>query len=234
MASLLSIPPIPHLKFLRHDEVHRSESRRKTCNFRCNGKNPNSSNDRDSQSNNLLLKMAWYSSELLGIAASVLRPPPRSSDREVEVSVDDGSGVLDRAQVVEAIKEDFQRSYFVTGNLALNAYEEDCEFADPAGSFRGLRRFKRNCTNFGSLLEKSDMKLTKWEEFENKGIGHWRFICVMSFPWRPILSGMWSIGMFRKWHCSSRYSDLAVVHGERKQAFDFPVCMLTYDSESTQ
>lgn len=52
------------------------------------------------------------------------------------------------------------------GNLTLDAYEEDCEFADPAGSFKGLRRFKRNCTNFGSLLEKSNMKLMKWEDFE--------------------------------------------------------------------
>ena len=52
------------------------------------------------------------------------------------------------------------------GDLTLRAYEEDCEFADPAGSFRGLRRFKRNCSNFGSLLEKSNMKLTKWEDLE--------------------------------------------------------------------
>jgi hypothetical protein len=39
--------------------------------------------------------------------------------------------------------------------------EEDSEFADPAGSFRGLPRFKQNRTNFGSLLEKLNMKLTK-------------------------------------------------------------------------
>jgi hypothetical protein len=24
---------------------------------------------------------------------------------------------------------------------------------------------------------------------QDKSIGHWRFSCVMSFPWRPILSG---------------------------------------------
>lgn len=52
------------------------------------------------------------------------------------------------------------------GSLTLDAYEEDCEFADPAGSFKGLRRFKRNCTNFGSLIEKSNMQLMKWEDFE--------------------------------------------------------------------
>lgn len=54
------------------------------------------------------------------------------------------------------------------GNLTLKAYEDDCEFADPAGSFRGLNRFKRNCSNFGSLLEKSSMNLMKWEDHEVK------------------------------------------------------------------
>lgn len=56
--------------------------------------------------------------------------------------------------------------YQLLGNLTLDAYDEDCEFADPASSFKGLRRFKRNCTNFGSLIEKSNMKLMKWEDFE--------------------------------------------------------------------
>ncbi|XP_039773633.1 uncharacterized protein LOC120641528 isoform X1 [Panicum virgatum] len=142
-----------------------------------------------SRSENAVLKAAWYGSELLGIAASLLRPAPSSPEGEAGGDAEGGAaGALDRAGVVEAIKEDFARSYFVTGNLTLRAYEEDCEFADPAGSFRGLQRFKRNCTNFGSLLEKSNMKLTRWEDLQDKSIGHWRFSCVMSFPWRPILS----------------------------------------------
>ncbi|KAK4415910.1 hypothetical protein Salat_2698400 [Sesamum alatum] len=143
-----------------------------------------------SQPENLLLKIAWYGSEFLGVAASLLRTPPKTGDDDgasSELSVD-GFGRIDRAAAVDSIKEDFQRSYFVTGNLAVDAYEEDCEFADPAGSFRGLSRFKRNCTNFGYLLEQSNMKLMKWEDFEDKGIGHWRFSCVMLFPWKPILS----------------------------------------------
>ncbi|OEL14161.1 hypothetical protein BAE44_0024819 [Dichanthelium oligosanthes] len=142
-----------------------------------------------SRSENAVLKAAWYGSELLGVAASLFRPAPSSPEGDAGGYAEGGAaGALDRAGVVEAIKEDFARSYFVTGNLTPRAYEEDCEFADPAGSFRGLRRFKRNCTNFGSLLEKSNMKLTKWEDLEDKAIGHWRFSCVMSFPWRPILS----------------------------------------------
>ncbi|RLM66249.1 uncharacterized protein C2845_PM16G17420 [Panicum miliaceum] len=142
-----------------------------------------------SRSENAVLKAAWYGSELLGIAASLLRPAPSSPEEGAAGDAEGGeAGALDRAGVVEAIKDDFARSYFVTGNLTVKAYEEDCEFADPAGSFKGLQRFKRNCTNFGSLLEKSNMKLTKWEDLEDKSIGHWRFSCVMLFPWRPILS----------------------------------------------
>ncbi|XP_059651351.1 uncharacterized protein LOC132298970 isoform X2 [Cornus florida] len=194
----------PQLRSHNRCVIFRPSHGRNIFKFRCKGENStsnsNSTTRGDTEPENVLLKMAWYSSELLGIAASFLRSPSKveAPDRGSEL-VGDGLGVVDRGMVVETIKEDFQRSYFVTGNLTLNAYEEDCEFADPAGSFKGLRRFKRNCTNFGSLLEKSNMKLTKWEDFEDKGIGHWRFSCILFFPWKPILSGMWSTGMFLKW-----------------------------------
>ncbi|CAN8286165.1 unnamed protein product [Cochlearia groenlandica] len=151
----------------------------------CRGQNPT----KGPEPENVLLKIAWYGSELLGVAASVFRPPssPPSSETGFEVPVD-CSGRAVRVAVVDSIKQDFKRSYFVTGDLTPEVYEEKCEFADPAGSFKGLARFKRNCTNFGSLIEKSNMKLMKWESFEDKGIGHWKFSCVMSFPWKPILS----------------------------------------------
>ncbi|CAK7348831.1 unnamed protein product [Dovyalis caffra] len=196
MATFLSFAPItPHLKSHYHQSIIFSPNYSFKLNtIRCNGENPTSSSSsskQESEPENAVLKLAWYSSELLGIAASFFRSPSNSSAEASEKDIKlgkDVSGAIDRAVVVETIKEDFQRSYFVTGNLTLDAYEENCEFADPAGSFKGLQRFKRNCTNFGLLIEKSNMKLTKWEDFEDKGIGHWRFSCVMSFPWKPILS----------------------------------------------
>ncbi|XP_008810114.1 uncharacterized protein LOC103721622 [Phoenix dactylifera] len=188
MASSLCLSPIPHLNS-RHRHASRWPPLRKSCDFRRYGRKPSSpASDGDTQSENAVLRMAWYGSELLGIAASFFRPAPPTAPVEDLVGDGDGLGSMTRAQVVEAIKEDFQRSYFVTGNLTVNAYEEDCEFADPAGSFRGLQRFKRNCSNFGLLLESSNMKLKEWEDFEDKSIGHWRFSSIMSFPWRPILS----------------------------------------------
>ncbi|XP_073025891.1 uncharacterized protein [Primulina eburnea] len=96
-----------------------------------------SKTNQDSESENVLLKIAWYGSEFLGIAASFLRSPTRTEDAGggvTELSID-GLGKIDRAVVVAVIKEDVQRSYFVTGKLTLDAYEENCEFADPASSF---------------------------------------------------------------------------------------------------
>lgn len=180
--------------FLLHSSSFRGSSPR-ICRIvkKKNSKNINCRSDpspkeSDSNSNNILLKLAWYGSEALGIAASVFRPSTTAQPSGEQSSQDEVVGSIPKDAVVDAIKKDFERSYFVTGNLTTVIYEEDCEFADPAGSFRGLRRFKRNCSNFGSLLEKSNMKLMDWKDFEDRGIGNWRFICVLAFPWRPILS----------------------------------------------
>lgn len=76
--------------------------------LRCSGTNPNEESQQPQ--NNAFLKLAWYSSELLGIAASVFRspiteePPPQRLLQTIH-----------RAAIVDTIKEDFQRSYFVTG-----------------------------------------------------------------------------------------------------------------------
>ncbi|CAI9101997.1 OLC1v1000180C1 [Oldenlandia corymbosa var. corymbosa] len=196
MAAIFSSASISSSHQIKLQPSSLSTDSQRAFKLRCNMKNP-SSNDsstsasQESEPENLLLKMAWYGSELLGIAASYIRSPKSAATPQEErpvLPVIDASGVIDRQKIVETIKDDFGRSYFVTGNLTLDAYEEDCEFADPAGSFRGLGRFKRNCTNFGSLLERSSMKLMKWEDFEEKSIGHWRFSCILSFPWKPILS----------------------------------------------
>nr|KJB09711.1 hypothetical protein B456_001G158400 [Gossypium raimondii] len=186
---------VPHVKSQHQCILLRQNYSRNVYTIRCNGENSKSNlptTTQESAPENVLLKVAWYGSELLGIAASYIRSPSKveeAAQKDLKLGLD-GSGAIDRTAVIQTIKDDFERSYFVTGQLTLDAYEEDCEFADPAGSFKGLRRFKRNCTNFGSLIEKSNMKLMKWEDLENKGVGHWRFSCVMSFPWRPILSGM--------------------------------------------
>lgn len=70
-----------------------------------------------SGSENAVLKAAWYGSELLGIAASLFRPasPEEGAGSGGDVEGGAAAGALDRAAVVEAVKADFARSYFVTG-----------------------------------------------------------------------------------------------------------------------
>ncbi|VFQ94679.1 unnamed protein product [Cuscuta campestris] len=90
---------------------------------RCNnnkGKEARNDSGSGGMPGNVVLKVAWYGSELLGVAASLLQSP--AADRETEGGegntemVCDESGAVERSVVVAAIKDDFLRSYFVTGS----------------------------------------------------------------------------------------------------------------------
>lgn len=125
MTTVLSFASItPNLNSHNHSLIFRQNYHPKIYRFRCNGENPRSNSSSSSSSpessepeaENALLKVAWYSSELLGIAASFFRSPSNVEAPETVVELSgDGSGVADRSLVVETIKDDFQRSYFVTG-----------------------------------------------------------------------------------------------------------------------
>lgn len=88
--------------------------------IRCSGDlNTKSTEEQESAPENVLLKVAWYGSELLGIAASFVRPPSNveeaAQNNIMLANAGDGSGAIDRTSVVQTIKDDFERSYFVTG-----------------------------------------------------------------------------------------------------------------------
>ena len=42
---------------------------------------------------------------------------------------------------MERLRADYDRNYFLTGDIDVPLYTEDCEFADPFTSFRGRQRF---------------------------------------------------------------------------------------------
>lgn len=136
---------------------------------------------------NVLVKLAWYASESFGNLVALFRPSAREDAEEVE-QADAFQGPVPRQQAVEAIRKDFEKSYFVTGNMSTGIYEADCEFADPFVSFKGLKRFKQNVSNLGSFMEESTLKILDWQESEDKIYAKWRFNCVLALPWRPILA----------------------------------------------
>lgn len=121
MANIVSYASItPRLTAQHHYLNFQPNHRSNFCRFRCSGENPasKSTSDRESQPENAnaVLKVAWYASELLGIATSFFNPPSKVEAPETALELArDGSGAVDRAGVVKSIKEDFERSYFVTG-----------------------------------------------------------------------------------------------------------------------
>lgn len=64
---------------------------------------------------------------------------PEGSEDDVETTLLEP---LMRTDAVTRLKADFDRFYFVTGQMDLDLYEEDCTFADPFVAFQGRQRFK--------------------------------------------------------------------------------------------
>jgi hypothetical protein len=121
MASFLRPNSTCHPKSTLFTASPQQISRRHWCKVSLKAKKQGQSESiESSQSENAVLKVAWYGSELLGIAASFFRPG--SSTETLDESTRDGTEVecCGRSQVVEAIKEDFERSDFVTGSRCID------------------------------------------------------------------------------------------------------------------
>lgn len=95
-----------------------------------------------------------YASELFGNIIGIGKPigvaAPTGDERSTAASV------LTREEASARLKTDFDRFYFVTGQMDLDLYEEDCTFADPFVAFQGRQRFKVEdfsiwCFVFGDL-----------------------------------------------------------------------------------
>lgn len=135
-----------------------------------------------------LVKLAWYGSEAFGKAVAVFKRTDGEGEGEGKEDSEGFGAVIERETAMAALRKDYDRSYFVTGNMSMGIYEDDCEFADPFVSFRGRRRFKQNVSNLGSFMEDVNLKILDWQEGEDQVSTKWRFSCVLGLPWRPILA----------------------------------------------
>ena len=71
-------------------------------------------------------KAVWFATEAFGKLAAKAKgdvaPPPLP---------DEVVGVLSRTEVEARLRADWDRQYFISGDIDLGCYEADCEFADP-------------------------------------------------------------------------------------------------------
>ena len=127
------------------------------------------------------LKAAWYGAEVLGKLVSGGKKGQQ-----------DAASTRKRAsweEVKSGIRADYDENYFVSGTAAMDVYDPQCEFADPFVSFRGVERFKQNLANFGKLTEDVKVKVTSFEEIDERTLKvSWRFSCLLKVPWNPVLA----------------------------------------------
>lgn len=81
-----------------------------------------------------------YGSELFGNIIGLGKKT--TGESSLDVADESRSAPISRADAVVRLKTDFDRFYFVTGQMDLDLYEEDCTFADPFVAFQGRQRFK--------------------------------------------------------------------------------------------
>ncbi len=119
----------------------------------------------------LATKLAWYASEAFGDATAIFR-----GKREDEGGAADASPAAEPKEdpipwdeAVSRLRSDYDRVYFVTGQMDLGLYESDCEFADPFVSFRGLSRFKKNLDNLGRFMEDVQLVVDEFTADEESG-----------------------------------------------------------------
>ena len=139
------------------------------------------------------LKAVWYGAEAVGKVVGATKEKEASASRvgapsSAAAAAAAAGGKLEREQVLELLREDYDSNYFVSGVGELAAYVPDCEFSDPFVAFKGVSRFKENVSNLGGMMEDIDLKITQWEEKEDSLVTSWKFSCILDLPWRPKLA----------------------------------------------
>ena len=166
----------------------------------------------------LLNQAVWYLSEGLGDLLGNLNSFTSSKDsKERKLEYErylKSRSIMNLDDSIELLRADYDKVYFVTGDLNLDIYDENCIFADPFVSFTGLDRFKKNLDNLGGYLEDVTLKLRDFQvenieketarvqllpnDLMEKGYreeeitmvkASWNFKCIVALlPWKPLLA----------------------------------------------
>ena len=117
--------------------------------------------DDTSKVKNPLVKASWFAVEAFGKIFGSNEQASENSNKVIsadtaEISVDLSRPPLSLDEALKRIELDNERNYFLSGEVDVEAYAEDCTFADPFVSFDGRQRFVDNLANLGSFITKYD------------------------------------------------------------------------------
>lgn len=135
-------------------------------------------------------QLVWNAAETLGNArASLVGSEPEMPMGEAPIS---------RDELVERLRADYDRNYFLTGDVDVPLYTDDCEFADPFTSFRGRQRFVQNLKNLaGGFITNFKVKLLEFSASEEQDplLVRSRLLVQLelALPWKPLLGWVWGV-----------------------------------------
>lgn len=116
------------------------------------------------------------------------------------VSTSEAQTPLSLSETAQRIKKEYENLFWVTGNMDMSLWEDNCTFADPFSSFGGdgsLLRFKSNADNLSRLVDSPVSRVTSFEIIEDQILDStpvdvvkvgWSFSSTLKLPWRPILA----------------------------------------------
>lgn len=104
---------------------------------------------------------------------------------------------VENQTVLEVLREDYERAYFLTGDFTPTLYADDCLFADPTIQFRGRDRYQRNLKLLVPFFEEPKLILFDIQEEgelqdsksrQHKSINaNWNLRTYLRLPWKPLI-----------------------------------------------
>ena len=137
-----------------------------------------------------LTKTSWYAVEAFGKIFGASR-----GGKESQANIDFSNPPQTLNEAARRIDLDNERSYFLSGAVDVEAYEEDCIFADPFVSFSGRQRFVDNLANLGSFVTEYECKMLKFDVSEDGSTVDTKVMVKLelNLPWKPILAWPWGV-----------------------------------------
>ncbi|KAH8933851.1 hypothetical protein BDL97_18G051800 [Sphagnum fallax] len=98
---------------------------------------------------------------------------------------------IENVNVLEALREDYKKAYFLTGDFTTALYAHDCIFADPTIQFTGRDKYQRNLKLLVPFFEEPSLTLFSIEEeFEDDTQlikAFWKLRTYLQLPWKPLI-----------------------------------------------
>jgi hypothetical protein len=133
-------------------------------------------------------KPYWYAVEAFG---KVFGSPSTSKDDAIVTVTDRPPTSV--AETRQRIQKDNEREYFVSGDLDVLIYAEDCTFSDPFVSFQGRDRFVANLKNLSAFITNYSAKTLTYDVDGNSVTTKFMVKLKLNLPWNPVLAWAWGV-----------------------------------------